>query len=202
MTSCSSLRVRLVGTVFLASAPAWVVMYYVDKRLAATYGAHLPWTDFVVGLLALGAAWFGGERFILRQVRVLVEAVKRLGAGDLSSRTGLAKERGELGQLARTFDAMAASLEQRVKEREQAEKTLLTRSLQQTVVSALGQFAFVSHDLPALFNQVVLLAAQTLEVEYCCVLELLPDGQTMLLRAGVGWKEGCVGQASVPADPQ
>jgi signal transduction histidine kinase/ActR/RegA family two-component response regulator len=176
-------------------------MHFVDKYLAAKYGTHLPWTGFVVGLLALGAAWFGGERFILRQVRILVEAVKRLGAGDLSSRTGLSRERGELGQLASAFDVMANSLEQRVREREQAEKTLLTRSLQQTVVSALGQFAFVSHDLPALLNQVVLLAAQTLEVEYCCVLELLPDGQAMLLRAGVGWTDGCVGQAIVPADP-
>ena len=65
----------------------------------------------MVGLLALAAAWFGGERFILRQVRVLSKAVQQLGAGDLSSRTGLLRERGELGDLARTFDAMAASLE-------------------------------------------------------------------------------------------
>ena len=66
---------------------------------------------------------------------------------------------------------MAASLEQRVKEREKAERTLLNRSFQQTVVSALGQFALVSNDLHALLNQAVMLAAQTLEVEYCQVLE-------------------------------
>src|SRR5207249_10809559 len=28
MTSCSSLRSRLVGTVFLAVAPAWAIMYF------------------------------------------------------------------------------------------------------------------------------------------------------------------------------
>src|SRR5439155_17509199 len=201
ISSFSSLRVRLVGTVFLAIAPAWVLMYCVDKYLAAKYQAHLPWTDFVVGLLALGAAWFGGERFILRQVRVLVHAVRRLGAGDLSSRTGLSKERGELGQLARAFDSMAQSLEERVRERERAEQTLLTRSLQQTVVSALGQLALMSDDFSALLNQAVVLAAQTLEVEYCNLLELQPDGTAMLLRAGVGWKEGLVGQATVPTDP-
>ena len=71
-----------------------------------------------------------------------------MGAGDLSSRTGLSQERGELGELARTFDAMAASLEERVKERERAERTLLNRSFQQTVVAALGQFAMVSNDIP------------------------------------------------------
>ena len=34
-------------------------------------------------------------------------------------------------------------------------------------------------------------------MEYCKILELLPDGKALLLRAGVGWKEGCVGHATV-----
>jgi signal transduction histidine kinase/CheY-like chemotaxis protein len=202
MTSFSSLRFRLVGTVFLAVAPACVVMYFANEYYAAHYGNDLPWTGFAVGLAALGAAWFGGERFILRQVRILSKAVQQLGAGDLSSRTGLSRERGELGELARIFDAMAASLEQRVKERERAEKTLLNRSFQQTVVAALGQFAMVSGDIPALLNQAVMLVAQTLEVEYCHILELQPGGKFLLLQAGVGWKDGCVGRAVIPTDPQ
>ena len=196
MTRFSSLRARLVGTVFLAVAPAWAIMYLMAKRA----GEAFPWTAFVVGLLALGAAWFGGERFVLRQVRSLTKSARRLASGDLSSRTGLARESGELGELARIFDAMASSLEQRIKEREQAEKALLNRSFQQTVVGALGQFALVSKDLSALFYQAVMLVAQTLEVEYGQVLELLPDGESLLLRAGVGWKEGQVGQKLVPAD--
>ena len=168
MSSFSSLRARLVGTVFLAIAPAWVIMYFFAKYT----GTEFPWPGFVVGLLALVAAWLGGEHFILRQVRVLSSAAQKLGAGDLSSRTGLVREKSELGELARTFDAMAVSLQQRVQEREQAEKTLLNRSFQQTVVSALGQFALVSNDFSALLNQAALFAAQTLEVEYCHILEL------------------------------
>jgi signal transduction histidine kinase/HAMP domain-containing protein/ActR/RegA family two-component response regulator len=202
MTSFSSLRFRLVGTVFLAVAPACVLMYFANKYYAAHYGNELPWTGFAVGLVALGAAWFGGERFILRQVRMLSKAAQELGAGDLASRTGLSHERGELGELAQTFDAMAVSLEQRVKERERAEKTLLNRSFQQTVVAALGQFAMVSSDIPALLNQAVMLVAQTLEVEYCHILELQPGGKFLLLQAGVGWKDGCVGRAVIPTDPQ
>ena len=202
MTRFSSLRFRLVGTVFLAVAPAWVVMYFADKYYAAHYGSELPWTGFAVGLVALGAAWFGGERFILRQVRVLSNAVQQLGAGDLASRTGLAHEGGELGELARTFDTMAASLEERVRERERAERTALNRSFQQTVVAALGQFAMVSDDIPALLNQAVMLVAQNLEVEYCQILEMQPGGKFLQLRAGVGWKDGYVGQAVIPADPQ
>src|SRR5947209_2246381 len=60
----SSLRARLVGTVFLAITPAALLLW----------AAHLPWSGFIVGLIALGAAWLGGERFILRQVRLLTQA--------------------------------------------------------------------------------------------------------------------------------
>jgi PAS domain S-box-containing protein len=35
-------------------------------------------------------------------------------------------------------------------------------------------------------------------VEFCKVLELRPDGQTLLLKAGVGWRDELVGQAIVP----
>jgi signal transduction histidine kinase/HAMP domain-containing protein/ActR/RegA family two-component response regulator len=202
MTRFSSLRFRLVGTIFLAVAPASVILYFADKYYAAHYGSQLTWTEFVVGLLALGAAWFGGERFILRQVRMLARAARQFGAGDLTARTGLAGEQGELGELAQTFDGMAASLEQRVKERERAERTLLNRSFQQTVVAALGQFAMVSSDIAALLNQAVMLVAQTLEVEYCHVLELQPGGKFLQLRAGVGCKTGYVGKAVIPVDPQ
>ena len=109
MTRFSSLRFRLVGTVFLAVAPASVLMYFVDKYYAAHYGGPLAWTEFIVGLLALAAAWYGGERFILRQARVLARAARQFAAGDLTARTGLAGEAGELGELAQTFDAMATA---------------------------------------------------------------------------------------------
>ncbi|MEY2428323.1 MAG: two-component system, cell cycle sensor histidine kinase and response regulator CckA [Verrucomicrobiota bacterium] len=191
MISFSSLRVRLVGAVLLFITPAWILIYL----------THTPWVGFALGLLALAAAWFGGEHFILRQVRTLSDAAERLAGGDLSSRCGLTNEKGELGQLARNFDIMAEALEQRVNERERIETILLNHSLRQTVVAALGQFAMVSKDFDGLLDQVVMLTAQTLELEFSNVLELLPDGQTMLLRAGVGWKDGAVGQATVPADP-
>jgi signal transduction histidine kinase/ActR/RegA family two-component response regulator/HAMP domain-containing protein len=201
MIRFSSLRARLVGIVFLAVAPAWGLMYLLIRVTGTEQ--DLPWMllAIVIGLLSLGAAWFGGERFVLRQVRQLYKAARQLAAGDLSSRTGLSHERGELGDLARTFDNLATSLENRVKEREIAEKTLINRSLQQTVVSALGQFALVSNDFAALLNQASILVAQTLEVEYSCVLELERDNQLRLV-AGVGWKESLMGTATLPANPK
>ncbi len=198
MRSFSSLRARLVGTVFLAVAPAWVLMYFVVKSTGNQQ--DLPWTVLsgVIGLVALGAAWLGGERFVLRQVRELSRAARQLAAGDLSSRTGLS-DQGEMGELARSVDAMAASLERRERESEVTERTLIARSLQQTVVGALGQFALLSNDFSALINQAVMLVAQTLEVEYCGVLEL-EGADKFRLRAGVGWKEGAVGELRIPVD--
>jgi signal transduction histidine kinase/ActR/RegA family two-component response regulator/HAMP domain-containing protein len=184
-----------VGTVFLAVAPAWLVTYLIAQKTGSQ--AELEWTLLSggVGLLALAAAWFGGEHFVLRQVRMLHGAARLLAAGDLSSRTGLRNEKGELGDLARTFDEMANTLQERVKEREEAEKNLLVRALQQTAISALGQFALSTKDFPALLDQAVMMVAQNLEVEFCGVFELDSGSQTLLLRAGVGWKPGTVATA-------
>ena len=80
----------------------------------------------VLLLLAVGAltsfvAWHGAELFVLRRVRALVQTAQALKAGNLDARTGARHYRGELGELAGTFDAMAESLQQRVEEREHAE---------------------------------------------------------------------------------
>jgi len=79
------------------------------------------------------------------------------------------------------------------------ENDLNLRLRQQEAISSLGEFAIRSSDLAALFDTAVRTVAQTLDVEYCKILELLPDGQELLLRAGVGWMEGLVGQAKVGA---
>jgi len=198
---------QLVASVFVAIAPVLALTYVINQpwfwKFAPdwmrNYFVDVPWVSLTVGLLALVAAWFGGERFILRQVRALSNAAKRLGKGDMGSRTGLHESPGELGQLAEVFDGMAESLQQRVKELELAEKNLLNRALQQTVVAALGQFALTNSDLEALESQAVMLIAQTLEVEYCGLWQRLPDGQ-LRLQAGVGWKRDCAGHAKIPGN--
>src|SRR5258708_4357641 len=163
MNRFSSLRVRLVGIVLLAVAPALALLVYANLRWM--------WVDFGFGLFALAAAWIGGELFVLRQVKSILSSTRKLAAGDLSSRTGLRSEPTELGELARSIDAMAETLEGQIRERERSEKSLLNRAHQQTVIAALGQFALVASDLPTLLNQTALLVTPTLEVEYCEILE-------------------------------
>ncbi len=125
MNLFSSVRVRLVATVFLAVGPALVLLRYF----------HAPALDFILGLLALAAAWVGGELFVLRQVRALQRAVKGFAAGNLTSRSGLPHDHTELGELAAAFDGMAGVLERQFQEREQSETSLLNRAHHQTVIA-------------------------------------------------------------------
>ena len=142
----SSVRVQLVASVFLWISPALVLTFIINQNWfwdyapgwLRPYALNVPWASFSVGLLALMAAWYGGEHFILRQVRVLMQAVLRLSKGDLQARTGLQAVLGELGQLAQKFDEMADALQQRQKKNDEADQKLLNRAMQQTAVSAVG----------------------------------------------------------------
>ena len=203
----STVRMQLVTSVFVAIAPALVITFVINQswfwefapKWLRQYALDVPWTSFAVGLLALIAAWYGGEHFILRQVRALSAAAQRFARGDLTARTGLEPTEDEFGQLAKVFDSMAESLQQRINEREKAEKILLNRALQQTAIAALGQFALTENNLAPLLNQAALLIAHTLELEYSTVWERLSDGR-LLLQAGAGWKRGCVGETKIPGD--
>ena len=198
----SSLRMQLVASVFLFISPALVLIYIVNQNWfwqfapawIRDYALNVPWESFIVGLLALVAAWYGGEHFILRQVRILSQAVRRLAGGDFQARTGLQEVEGELGQLAQKIDEMAAALQSRAKERDEADLKLRDHAHQQTIVAALGQCALIINDLETLFNQGAMMSAQMLAIEYSAVFQRLSDGRLLML-AGVGWKPGTVGQA-------
>ena len=91
---------------------------------------------------------------------------------------------------------MAGSISD-IEERKGAEKELEVRLRQQEVVAWLGQFSLKCRDPQTIMQQTVELVSGTLDVNLCKVLELLPDGDRLLLRAGVGWREGLVGRATV-----
>ena len=96
------------------------VLYAEADRLAAR---SLALVGMVAGL-ALVLGWLGSDLLVLRQVRTLVNSSARLATGDFSTRTGLPHRGDELGQLTRSFDRMAQTLEQREADRERAEKEL------------------------------------------------------------------------------
>ncbi|MCB0194950.1 MAG: GAF domain-containing protein [Anaerolineae bacterium] len=94
-------------------------------------------------------------------------------------------------------------LQQQIVERKRAEAELKTRAYQQAVVAKFGQRVLAGIPLHVLLDEAVTLITETLCVQYGQILELLPNVEdTLLLRAGVGWKEGLVGNLEISADAQ
>ena len=180
----SSVRMQLVASVFLWISPALILTFIINQdwfwqyspEWLRRYAVNVPWESFVIGILALMAAWYGGEHFILRQVQALTRAVLRLARGDLDARTGLKEVEGEIGQLAKKFDEMAATLQQRQNERDEADRKLLNRAMQQTAVAAVGQCALTNRDLSIIYEQAVYRVAEMFSVEYAMLYQRLPDG--------------------------
>src|SRR3954471_8917562 len=71
---------------------------------------------------------------------------------------------------------------------------------QQAALAEFGIEAFRTDDLDALLTRAAALAGQGLGVKRAKVLELLPPGDKLLIRAGVGWEPDVVGNATIDAD--
>jgi signal transduction histidine kinase len=73
-----------------------------------------------------------------------------------------------------------------------------SRQQQQAGIAELGRLALIGTNPQQLMERAVSLVASTLQVDYVRILELLPGGQNLLLRAGTGWRPGLVGTATIP----
>ncbi len=80
------------------------------------------------------------------------------------------------------------------------EALLRATARQQEAVAHLGQQALAGAPLDELVAGAVALAARVLDVPFASLLELRPESRTLLLRAGVGWREGAVGRTVLRAD--
>ena len=97
------------GGLFLA------IGYSPDELFAAEdRGLTMALAGFAaVALLALGAAWAAGTRWVYVPTRKLREAATKIGRGKLSARAHLNLGIEEFADLGREFDSMAESIERR-----------------------------------------------------------------------------------------
>lgn len=144
----------------------------------------------IVPLQARGRV-FGALTFIAAESGRHYEPADLVLAEDLAHRAATAVDNARLYREAQ--EALRA--------RDQVVAELSERAREQAVIADLGHLALAGTALDTLMDEVVARVAQTLEVEYGEVMELLPGGNIFLLRAGVGWQAGYVGHATVSADP-
>ncbi|PSQ03656.1 hypothetical protein BRC97_13115 [Halobacteriales archaeon QS_6_71_20] len=93
----------------------------------------------------------------------------------------------------------ALGMSQEITERVRRERELRSRVSQQAAISELGRRALEDLNLDALLGEAVELVSETLDTEYCKVLDLDVDDDRLHLRQGVGWDDGIVGEATVSA---
>jgi len=87
-----------------------------------------------------------------------------------------------------------------VAESNRAEQQLRAAARQQEAVAHFGQQALAGALPVNLFETAATLLARGLDVEFSEILELKPEHRSLLLRAGVGWREGAVGKTLITAD--
>jgi PAS domain S-box-containing protein len=73
---------------------------------------------------------------------------------------------------------------------------------QQTALARFGELALKSDDLDEILTEACRLVGEALGTDLAKVMELKEDGETLFVRAGVGWKPGVVGEATTKASDE
>jgi signal transduction histidine kinase len=78
-----------------------------------------------------------------------------------------------------------------------AELRVLAR--QQEAVAAMGQRLIAGGDLPEILTDAVRTVTEVLQTEFCAVLELMPGGESLVVRQSKGWSNRMVGPTRLPS---
>lgn len=89
---------------------------------------NLAWLTLVL-LAGLSIANVWGKLLILKPLRALRDTAKKLTAGDLTARVNIGGDRGEIAELAGSFNEMAGALENQQNKARHAQESLKTQAL-------------------------------------------------------------------------
>lgn len=84
-------------------------------------------------------------------------------------------------------------------ERKQTEARIKAQAAQKSALFELSQYAINEPDVSKFISKATEFVSKTLSTDFVSVLELMPDKKELLLKSGLGWKPGYVGQTLVPA---
>lgn len=191
------------------AAPFPMLMHAEDGEILAINTAWTELTGYSLRDIPTIAAWaertYGDHKdAILANIAKLYALDERIHEGEFVITTASGASRiwdfssvplGRLPDGRRLVLSMAVD----VTKRKRAEEDLQIRARQQAAVAELGRRALATIDVAQLIDEALVLVTQTLSVQFGKYLELLPDGDHLLLRAGVGYQEGCVGHTILGA---
>lgn len=148
-------------------------------------------TLVAVALLALGIAWVGARSLVLKPVQVLLGAIERYDAGDLSMRTGLGAKGGEFGIVGSALDTMASTLQARLEERDRSAEELRREVARSEAMTLIAKRLNTQPGLESVLDTVCQETARALSVQAASVY-LLDGEQNGLSRVVCsGLPEGC-----------
>ncbi len=84
--------------------------------------------------------------------------------------------------------------------RREIEEQALERERRQALIADFGRQALADPNPESLLAQAVRIISETLDFEYCKILELGDDGRDLILKASVGWPKEAIGQVMTHAD--
>ncbi|CAG0947378.1 partial Signal transduction histidine-protein kinase/phosphatase DegS, partial [Anaerolineae bacterium] len=84
--------------------------------------------------------------------------------------------------------------------REKTKETAKTQAQRQATIAELGRRALATHELADLLKEATALLGQSFNVEFVGIFQAQPDGKTLLLTSGWGWRDGQVNQVAINAD--
>ncbi len=96
--------------------------------------------------------------------------------------------------------AFELGLQARLADLERAEAPLRERAFQQAAAADLGQRALRGLDLHQLMDEATQVVAERLDLSFCQLWELMPDGERFVLRAAVGWPDEAIGSLTIRVD--
>ncbi len=83
--------------------------------------------------------------------------------------------------------------------RNKAYSDLKLRAAQQSIIAAISQYG-IEGDLTAFMDDIVRTITNALNVDFCQISELLPDGKRLRVQSESGWKRGLVRKVVISAE--
>jgi PAS domain S-box-containing protein len=88
-----------------------------------------------------------------------------------------------------------------INDQKELEEKLRIKEKQNDILHQIGKIALEYESIQIFMDESVKLISSILDLEYCKIMELLPDGR-FLLRAGIGWKPEFVGKHIVGGEKE